>query len=454
MISSDPGSFRDPASRVVFSDGRVIRLLDQRGLAAWRAASATPFFAKAMESGRIVPSREVEDPTGIAAGALEHPRLPLITYPYEWTFGMLREAALFHLELIEDALRSGLAIKDATPFNVQFVDGEPVFIDIGSFEPYIQGEPWLGYRQFTRQFLFPLMMRSWLGVPFQPWLRGDPEGPTASDMRAMLGARRWRPAAMLHVTLQARLEARLRGAAVRQRLKGAGFNAELILANVRRLRRLVESLTWDPKTAGWTGYRECAHVSRDREPKGVFLREVLAGGSFKTLLDLGANDGHFSLMAAEQGIHVVAVDGDEAVLDSLHQRISGKPVSVVLSDLANPSPSLGWRGLERPGLWDRLGPDLVLAYGLIHHLIYTASIPPSSVLDWLRGFDCPVVVEYVSPRDEMVGILTANKEQAEMHGGRTESEFRGLVAERFAIASETTLGNGSRILFHLIPRRA
>ncbi|HLV91402.1 MAG TPA: methyltransferase, partial [Acidimicrobiia bacterium] len=179
--------------------------------------------------------------------------------------------------------------------------------------------------------------------------------------------------------------------------------------------------------------------------------DILGQGGFGTVLDLGANDGHFSRIAAGRGALAVAVDGDEPVLDRLHASLDGEPIATVLADLTNPSPSLGWRLTERPGLWERVDPDLVVAYGLIHHLIYTASVPPTSVLDWLREFECPIVVEFVSPEDEMVKVLTANKEEAELHPGRTEAEFRSLLDGRFTVKAEQALEGGTRILFHLLP---
>lgn len=453
MLPADPGSFRDPASRVLIDGDRVIRLLDPRGLQAWEALAGSQFHGEAVARGDLVASHPVDDPTGGAAGALEHPRLPMITYPYEWTFSMMRAAALLQLDLMEGALEDGLTIKDATPFNIQFDRGRPVFIDIGSFETYQPGEPWLGYRQFTRQFLFPLLMRSWAGVPFQPWLRGDPEGPTAAHMRAMLGpVRRLRPAALVHVVLQARMEARLKGTAVRSRLGEAGFNAGMILANVRRLRSLVASLSWDPEDGGWSGYQECAHVTRDRDHKAAFLVSALDELAPDSVLDLGANDGHFSRLAAQLGAHVVAVDGDEAVLDRLYLGLDGLPVSVVVADLTNPAPSQGWRGQERPGLFQRVRPDMVIAYGLVHHLIYTASVPPASVVEWLRGFEVPIVLEFVAPGDEMVAVLTANKLDSELHPGRTEAEFRTLLAGHFEVEAEETLAEGFRTLLRLSPR--
>lgn len=454
MTSADPGSFRDPASRIVIDDGRVLRLLDRRGLESWRALADTRFFHEAVEQGRLIAASELEHPPDDAAGALEHPRLPVITYPYEWTFSMLRDAALLQLDLLEEALAAGLTIKDATPFNIQFSDGMPVFIDLGSFEPYREGEPWVGYQQFTRQFLFPLMLRAWVGIPFQPWLRGDMEGPSSTDMMNLLPVwRKLRPAALFHVVLQARMERRLSGRAMRDELRKAGFGADMIVANVRRLRRLVGSLKWNPSTDGWATYRSCAHVPGDRAEKSEFLTTALERVRPQQVVDLGANDGHFSKISMDHGAHAIAVDSDEAVLDDLYRHSSGKALSVVVNDLIDASPSQGWAGVERPGLFQRIRPDLVIAFGLIHHLIYTSSIPPRAVMDWLYRFGCPVLVEFVSPADEMVTQLVGNKLPEELHRGTDEESFRDTVARRFEVMAEHALGSGTRTIFELHPRR-
>jgi len=452
VIAPDPGSFRDPASRVVLDGEKVLRLLDERGLQGWRALAGTDFFKSAVSEGRLIDAVEVDPPSG-SAGALEHPRLPLVSYPYEWTFSMLKDAALLQLDLLEGALHAGLTIKDSTPYNIQFVDGRPLFIDIGSFEAYRQGEPWIGYRQFTRQFLFPLMLRAWVGVPFQPWLRGDLDGLTPAQMSKLLGGKkRFNSGALLHVRLQARMEARMSDRAVREDLKTAGFTPELILANVKKLRSLVTSLEWEHSLDGWSDYGSCSHVSRDRDAKSEFLQSTIERVSPRRVLDLGANDGHFSLIAAGAGARAIAVDSDEAVLDDLYRRSKGQSLSVVVTDLGNPSPAQGWAGVERSGIIERARPDLVIAYGLIHHLIYGASIPPLEVLRWLHSFGTPVVVEFVSPADEMVAKLVGNKLPHELHGGREESEFRVLIGEMFEVAREQSLGAGTRVLFDLVPR--
>lgn len=448
MHRADPGSFRDPASHIVFDGDRVIRLLDERGLQGWNALSETSFFARATADGRLIGAARLDQAPEGAVAALEHPRLRFISYPFEWTFSMLKDAALLQLELLAEALAEGITIKDATPYNIQFVSGRPMFIDIGSFEAYSEGEPWIGYRQFTRQFLFPLLLRAHVGIAFQPWLRGNPEGPTAAEMRSLLGFwQRLKPSTLLHVSLQARMEERMSGAPIREQLKTAGFGVELILANIRKLRRLVEGLEWTGAAEGWIEYESCRHVGRDREAKAEFLREAIEAHNPRRVIDLGANDGHFSEIAATAGSLAIAVDGDEPVLDAIYRE--GSQVSIVVSDLTNPSPSQGWGGVERPALAERARPDLVVAYGLIHHLIYTASIPPSAVLDWLADFGCPVVLEFVSPEDEMVSMLTANKTEAELHPGRSRTEFEEELARRFETTGSRTLGEGTRALYRL-----
>lgn len=453
MSSPAPGSFRDPASRVVLDGEKVLRVLDERGLEGWRALSATEFFSSAVADGRLIDAVELADPPEGSAAALEHPRIPFISYPYEWTFSMLKDAAILQLDLLEGALSAGLTIKDATPYNVQFVDGRPVFIDIGSFETYREGEPWIGYRQFTRQFLFPLLLRAWVGVPFQPWLRGDLEGLTSGQMARLLPfRRRFNTSALLHVRLQARMEARMADRAARRELSEAGFSAEMILVNVKKLRSLIQSLEWEHGEDGWSTYVDCSHVTRDRTTKSEFLTSVLQRLAPRRVVDMGANDGHFSQIAAESGALAVAVDSDEAVLDDLYRRSTGSGPAVVLTDLSNPSPAQGWAGEERASLIERTHPDLVIGYGLIHHLIYGASIPPREVVRWLAAFGCPVILEFVSPADEMVERLVGNKLPHELHGDREEAEFRALLDPLFEIVEEQTLTSGTRVLFALEPR--
>ena len=185
----ESGSFRDPHSRVVEADGAVLRLLSEQGLRDWNALAASELFKEAVAAGKLVGTEvESEDavdlPDGLVDGAaavLRHEVVPFVSYPYEWTFAMLKDAALLQLELLRGALDENLILKDSSPYNVQWRGARPLFIDIGSFESLREGEPWVGYRQFCMLFLYPLLLQAYKDIPFQPWLRA---GSTGSSRRS------------------------------------------------------------------------------------------------------------------------------------------------------------------------------------------------------------------------------------------------------------------------------
>jgi hypothetical protein len=453
----EPGSLRDPSSRVFYDGDTVLRALDERALAEWHVLRDSDLFAAAVADGRIVGTEELEEP-GSRAGLLRHERIPFVSYPYEWTFSMLRDAALLTLDLLSRALAEDLILKDATPFNIQYRGAQPVFIDIGSFQRLTPGEPWVGYGQFCRQFLFPLMLTAYKGVGFQPWLRGEIEGPKAADMRSLMSKRDLgRPGVLTHVSLQARVERRYQDEAVdmRSELAEAGFKKELIEANVNRLRKLVGGMEPRRGTSAWSGYAaEHQHVARDRDAKTQFLAVTIDQLRPGRVADLGANDGHFARTAAPSAAVVVAVDSDEAVLDGLYRDLSASGdavINVALADVTNPTPALGWRGRERQSLSARLRPDLVVAYGLIHHLVLGQSIPLAEVVDWLADFGCAVVLEFVSAQDPLARRVAINKRTEELHAGYDRAELERLFATSFSVVRRREIGDGLRVLYDLRP---
>src|SRR3954451_708291 len=192
----EPGSFRDPESRVFYAGDSVYRALSKEGLEDFEALRRSSVFERFTGEGKLVGTELVEDGAGMqdllvkrTAGVLRHELIPFVSYPYEWTFSMLRDAALLQLDLLLSALDEELVLKDSTPYNVQFRGAQPVFVDIGSFERLRPGEPWIGYRQFCMLYLYPLLLQALKDVRFQPWLRGSIDGITPAEMRGMLSGR-------------------------------------------------------------------------------------------------------------------------------------------------------------------------------------------------------------------------------------------------------------------------
>ena len=362
----EPGSFRDPDTRVFHHDGAVFRALTARALTDWRQLADTRFYGRMTEQGHLVGTREVtgrEDlpalaPTWVAV--LEHARIPVISYPYEWSFGMLQDAALLQLDVTLAALDEDMTLKDATPFNVQWTGARPTFIDLGSFTAYEPGDPWAGYRQFCETFLYPLFLQAYRNAPFHPWLRGRLDGMTAGECRALLSARDClRPGVLAHVYLQAKAQTRYEDSDdnVKAELHAAGFGAALIRNNVARLRRTVAGLRWTPARSTWSEYtREHAYDDADLERKASFVRRVLGSRRWSLVWDVGCNTGTYSRMAAGNADYVLALDADHVVIDRLYRTLREEGQTTILplvADLADPSPGLGWRGRERRPLADR-----------------------------------------------------------------------------------------------------
>ena len=458
----DAGSFRDPGSRVFHQDGQVYRALDRRAMENWQRLAATRLFAEGVADGRIVGTELAAGVDTIDGeewvGVLRHEQIPVVSYPYEWTFSMLRDAALLQLDLLSAALAEGMILKDSTPFNVQWRGTTPVFIDIGSFEALEPGDVWIGYDQFLRQYLYPLMLTAHVGIPFQPWLRGQPDGLTAEQLRRVMSTRDLlRKSGLLHVALPARAErtARSEGRNIRSELKDAGFSKEMIESNANGLRRIVSGLEWSPGSSRWNRYAtECDHVRVDRGAKAAFVTRLLADDAPAVVWDVGANDGYFSRLAAETAGYVLALDADDVILDEVYRslKVSGPDnVLPIVQDLADPSPGIGWRGLERPPLGDRSSPDLVLCLAVVHHLVIGRNVPLRAVVAWLADLGARVVLEFVAPEDPMVRALTVNKKPHEVHRDYNEADLRSYLNERFVIENEDELPGGTRRLFALRP---
>jgi len=459
-LARDPASFRDPDGAVHDDGIQVLRTLSERSAHDWARLRDTQFFRAALEEGRLVATEEASAetvPSSVSDGwalTLRHERLPFVSYPYEWTFSMLQDAALIHLELLSAALNEGFSMKDGSAFNVQFKGSTPIFIDLGSFEPSVG--PWAGYRQFCQTLLYPLLLAAHRGIDFRPLLRGRIEGIEPDQMQRLVGFRdRLRPGVFKHVVLHAAMAGRMteRSARTKAELQEAGFGADLTAALARGLRKTVKKLVYRPPRSHWSDYHQIAiYGEDDRAAKETFVRQAVPART-GLVLDLGCNDGTYSVLIADAAEYVVAVDSDPVVVDRLYRLLRANGPANVLPlviDLADPSPGMGWRGRERPSFCDRARPEAVLALALVHHLAIGASVPLDEVVAWLRSFDARVVAEFPLPGDPFVERLMANKPTG-THTDYTLETFERAVASRFAVRRRQALPCGSRILFELTP---
>jgi hypothetical protein len=449
---------------VYVDDDAVWRGLSEAGRADFEAYAATQAFRDAQADGRLVATTAV--PVGDApvgpewAGALRHERVRVLSYPYEWAFSMLRDAARLQLDLSRAALAEGVLTKDATSYNVQFVGARPVFIDLGSFERLVPGEPWAGYRQFCELFLNPLYLQAVAGIPFQPWLRGSLNGISPTEAaRAIGGRKRLRRDLLTHVRIHARAEAHYAdadaGRDIRGEMKEAGFGPKIVDAQLASLQRAVERLEWKAAASTWSSYSDRGHYTdRDLDAKADFVARATGSLEAPMVLDLGANDGRFSRVAVEAGASLaVAVDGDHLVVDHLYRQLRAEGEARILPlvlDLADPSPALGWRSRERPSFVDRVRPDLVLCLAVIHHLALSNTVPFDEIVALLHDFGAPLVVEMPHRDDPMAARLLARKRTG-LFDHYDRPQWEAALGRRFTVLEQTTLPSGTRTLYRCQP---
>ena len=383
---------------------------------------------------------------------LEHERIPFVTYPYEWCFGMLKDAAALQLSLLDRALTESLRLKDATPYNVQWHGTKPAFVDVGSFERLRGNEPWVGYRQFCTLYLYPLMLTAYSGVSFQPWLRGSLEGIDPADAAALLPRKKG-------VTINARLLARLErkqgeksARDTNAKLAKAGFKPEIIQAQVRRLHKLVAGLEWKTAKTAWTEYDDNnrGYDEPDLDAKKAFVAETaerIKPASPGTSAPTTAPSPASSRPTRRPSSPWTSTTRRSSTCTAASTPTNITPLVV---DLCDPSPARGWALAERGPLPERGRPDLTLSLALIHHLSITRNIPVRAILDWLKSLGGAHVIEFPHRDDAMVERLLSAKRDDEAHPDFNREPFEPALNEVFEVRDAP--GARSRTLYAVTPR--
>ena len=398
MIAFDPASFRDPSGRLFRHDGAIFRTASPEALASLHAARSSGLLDDLEQQGLFVPITIVrsEDAGLSAADAGEYvirqAQLPLVTYSYEWSFSMLRDAALVTLRALESALARGYVLKDATSFNVVFDGTVPRLVDVHSLEPRKEGTLWAGYAQFCRAFLFPLFMASYRGIDARPLLLSG-LGEIPVDVVAPLFRLRDRlkPGVLTNVAIQASLERRFGGRAEDVGKAGAGDQVPRRgggRAGAQAPRHRGEASAARPATRGPSYVETHTYDDEGVRAKEGFVRAGIEKLAPATVLDLGTNTGQYARLARATGARVVAVDISAASIDALYRKAGADTgMSPLVADLTKPTPAIGWRLIERKSLLDRLRGDFGLALALIHHLRISGGIPLSEALGLLTSPD-------------------------------------------------------------------
>lgn len=461
-LRTEPSSYRDRDAKIIYFQDRIIRLLRNESSRDWEALAQSSCFQNFLKTGMVVGTRtaDISDiglqnvGSEVWTAALEHDRIPFISYPYEWCFGMLQRAAMLHLDILVEALPEGFILKDSSAFNVQWLGVQPTFIDVSSFSRLKPGEPWVGYRQFCEMFLFPLLLESYRGVPLRTFLRGNLEGMTAELCWKCCSFRDlFRPGVFKHVYLHRLLQSSFENSnsSVKGDLKAAGFQKSIIAANIGGLRKLISRLRSRLQDSAWLKYGDAppSYSEADYAKKVSFVTKIASQRNRSLVWDLGCNTGNFARIVSKNSSYVVASDSDPVAVQRLYTELEECGPSNILPlvlNVSDPSPAQGWHGEERRAFTERGKPELTLALALVHHLVIGSYIEVHSLIDWFAEVTEELVVEFVSKDDPLVSKLMLNRE--DIFDDYTRENFEALLSRSFKIVEQCELNRGKRILYY------
>jgi SAM-dependent methyltransferase len=450
-------TFRDPAGTLTISEQQVLRYVRPAYEGEARTFLESRLRQKLEASGEIAASEIV---SGEGELCLRHPLIWFTTYPWEWTQGQWRAAAELTLRLEEEALRAGWTLKDATPLNILFEGTKPVLVDVLSFEQRDLKSPvWLAYGQFVRTFLLPLVAHHWLRWPLSATASRRDGFEPHEVYDALPWMKRLHPRLLWPVTLPVMLERRAEDSGTAKKARAVhrdpAIAKQVLLHTVAGLRKQVERAAPAAARSAWSQYEQTAehYTAAEVEQKRRFVEAGLETAGAKTVLDVGANTGTYSLLAASKGARVVALEGDAAAAERIWQRALAAKADIqpVVANLAWPTPAYGWENKETRALVARMEKafDFVLMLAVVHHLLLREQIPLERIAALAarltRGW---LLLEWVPVKDPMFQKLLRGRD--DLYGGINEAQWAEAAAAHFETVRREELTNGRVMLLYRV----
>lgn len=447
-----PASFRDPSGFLFFKDGLIYRQVNTIYKHNYDHLVNSGLYKILVDSGLLISHDEVDInyPKSDSAYKVLKPELiPFISYPYEWSFSQLKDAALTTLKIQKKALSFGMTLKDCSTYNVQFMKGKPVFIDILSFEKYHEGKPWVAYKQFCQHFLAPLALMSYRDIRLNQLFRVYIDGIPLDLAASLLPFRtRFKFSLLSHIYLHAKSQKHFADKSLKKETAKRKFSLQSFLGLVDSLESSVKKLKWSPKDTEWVHYyMDNSYVSYIDHKKQL-IAEFLDKINPKTVWDIGANTGLFTRIASNKGIQTISFDVDPACVEMNYlTTVEKREINILplLFDLTNPSPKIGWENQERMSLLERGLADTVLALALIHHLAISNNLPLEKIALFFKKICSSLIIEFVPKSDPKVQKLLASRE--DIFPDYTKKAFESEFSKLFSIQTSVKIRGSERTLY-------
>lgn len=424
-------SYKDPSGFIFVEDGIVYRRITEYGRNNYDYLVASGLYDVLVTNGLLVWHNEVD------RNVIKPEKIDFVSYPYEWSFSMLKDAALLTLAVQKLSLRYGMVLKDASAYNIQFKSGRPIFIDTLSFERYFGVLPWVAYRQFCQHFLAPLALMSYKCVELSRLLSLDLDGVPLSLASSLLPVRsKFNFGIFLHVYMHSKNQ--------RKMGKARGkFGKTSMNGLVNSLESTIEKLELRVGSTIWSNYyRE--EVEYDLDHKREMVERYLSGLEGSMVFDLGSNTGEFSRIASRKGYKVVSFDKDALCVEA-NYLVRDMNVLPLVMDLTNPSPSIGWENSERQSIFERGKAHVVLALALVHHLVFSNNLNFNMIANFFSKLGKYLIVEFVPKTDNKVQLMLENRE--DIFGWYNQENFETVLGEFYNIVQKDNIRNSDRILY-------
>ena len=453
-ILKEDSSFRDPDGFIFYDDQKVYRHVNHTYKEDYDLLKQSGLLDELIKKRMLISCEELseqEQKFNDAYKILKVEKIPFISYPYEWSFSQLKDAALLTLKIQKLALQYGMTLKDSSSYNIQWFGTKPIFIDTLSFTKYEEGSPWLAYRQFCQHFLAPLCLIKYKHTSLSQLLKDHIDG-IPLDLASTLLPKKtfFKFSLLIHIHLHSKSQKYFATKQINIQ-KTKKLSKHSLLGLIDSLETTVKKMTWKLSHTEWGNYyNNTNYSSKAFEHKKSLIDQLINKNQTKCIVDLGANTGIFSRINSEKDIYTISSDTDPAAIEKNYlasKKNSDRNILPLIINIINPSPGLGWINRERKPFIERNPNDTVIALALIHHLAISNNIPLKEIATFFSNFCRHLIIEFVPKSDSQVKILLATRKN--IFGEYTQQNFEKEFEEYFRVKDVIKIVDSERTLYRM-----
>ncbi len=455
MIEPNNISFRDTAARVVKKENGYYRYIFNEYKAEYKHLMQSGLYKELTHKRLLIEHKEIPiDTDDPKVYKLLYPnQIPFQSYPFEWSFLQWRNAILAYLRINYIALNYGMILKDATPYNFYITGGKAVMFDTSSFMFFKENDKWIAYRQFCEEFLSPIVLMHYNGAEWSKLTMANLRGMPLSFVSKQLPIKScFNLTTLINIHIHSRFSVNNQSKELENKSK-KGFT----IVTIKSLLKIIINTitTWRKShefSNHWSSYYENDIESTEYlKDKESIIREWIEMFKPESVLDLGANTGKFSFIAADYAKRVISLEEDEKCVFEIEKKISEKNIDNVfafIGNIAEPSPCIGLLNSETNLIYERAKSDLVLALGLIHHLYIINKFNFEQITKILSDYcQSYLIIEFIPISDNKIQLLALNNQK--ILEKYSFENFIYFLSTKFKLKKKISIKDSKRILLLL-----